>query len=58
MGESWVKLWVFPPIQPIILSCSITHIISTGRFLVISNDGVANVIDTTMKGKDYYYHVH
>ncbi|KAF5763698.1 putative alpha-amylase [Helianthus annuus] len=25
-----------PPIQPIILSCSITHIISTGRFLVVN----------------------
>ncbi|MFS8010685.1 hypothetical protein Hanom_Chr14g01299941 [Helianthus anomalus] len=46
-----------PPIQPIILSCSITQIISTGRFLVVSNDGVANEIDTTMKGEDRYYPV-
>ncbi|MFS7930806.1 putative galactose oxidase/kelch, beta-propeller, F-box-like domain superfamily [Helianthus anomalus] len=53
-GESWVKLWVFPRIQPIILSCSITHIISTGRFLVVSNDGVANEIDTTKKGDDCF----
>ncbi|MFS8019069.1 hypothetical protein Hanom_Chr15g01399511 [Helianthus anomalus] len=53
-GESWVKLWVFPPVQPIILSCSITHIISTGRFFVVSNR-VANEIDTTMKGDDCYY---
>ncbi|KAF5762981.1 putative F-box associated interaction domain, F-box-like domain superfamily [Helianthus annuus] len=54
-GESWVKLWVFPRIQPpIILSCSITHITSTGRFLVVSNDGVANEIDTTKKGVDCF----
>ncbi|KAF5808746.1 putative alpha-amylase [Helianthus annuus] len=44
-----------PPIQPTILSCSITHIISTGKFVVVSNDGVANQIDRTMKGKECYY---
>ncbi|KAJ0495128.1 putative alpha-amylase [Helianthus annuus] len=46
-----------PPMQLIILSCSITHIISTGRFLVVSNNGVANEIDMTMKGEDCYYPV-
>ncbi|MFS7993335.1 putative alpha-amylase [Helianthus anomalus] len=46
-----------PLIQPIILSYSITYIISTRRFLVISNNGVANEIDTTMEGEDCYYPV-
>lgn len=56
-GDSWIKVWVFPPIRPILLGCTITYVISTGKFLVVDDYGDVNELDITLSGEDCYYPV-
>ncbi|XP_076929373.1 putative F-box/kelch-repeat protein At1g12870 [Bidens hawaiensis] len=54
-SHAWTKVWVFPPIRPMLTGVTITFITTTGKFMVVSDDGFTNEIDTTKDGDDSYH---
>lgn len=55
--HGWSKVWVFPPIMPILLGLIITYINTTGKFMAVSNDGFTYQIDPTKNDNESYYHL-
>ncbi|KAK1426523.1 hypothetical protein QVD17_15197 [Tagetes erecta] len=57
-GENWTKIWVRQNIlPPSLFGRTITYVVSTGKFLVVSRSGTVFEIDTTKNGIECYYPV-
>ncbi|KAK1430008.1 hypothetical protein QVD17_12432 [Tagetes erecta] len=57
-GDNWTKIWVRQSIVPqSLFSHTITYIVSTDRFLVVSKSGCVNELDITKNGEECYYPV-
>ncbi|KAK1419556.1 hypothetical protein QVD17_28741 [Tagetes erecta] len=57
-GENWTKIWVRQNIlPPSLFGRTITYVVSTGKFLVVSRSGTVFEIDTTKNGIECYHPV-
>ncbi|KAK1435813.1 hypothetical protein QVD17_01582 [Tagetes erecta] len=57
-GENWTKIWVRQNIlPPSLFGRTITYVVSTGKFLVVSRSGTVFQIDTTKNGIECYHPV-